>query len=124
MGVSLYFVFQELTGGWTVSGDFNINDWNFQRTLEVQHNHYGACSFFSWTVQPDLKNSSRNTIALDEPHLTLHSRNYYLNDTKDDKILDAGLTHMTKVGVLLGGEEYATNLQMKDILDFETKLAE
>ncbi|GFT01325.1 endothelin-converting enzyme homolog, partial [Nephila pilipes] len=112
------------TGGWTVSGDFNINDWNFQRTLEVQHNQYGASSFFSWTVQPDLKNSSRNTIALDEPHLTLYSRNYYLNDTKDDKILDACLSHMTKVGVLLGGEEYATNLQMKDILDFETKLAE
>ncbi|GFU35800.1 endothelin-converting enzyme homolog [Nephila pilipes] len=112
------------TGGWTVSGGFNINDWNFQRILEIQHNQYGAPSFFSWTVHPDLKNSSQNTIALYEPHLTLYTRNYYLNDTKDDKILDACLSYMTKVGVLLGGEENATNLQMRDILDFETKLAE
>ncbi|GFR21274.1 endothelin-converting enzyme homolog [Trichonephila clavata] len=31
---------------------------------------------------------------------------------------------MTKVGVLLGGEEDATTVLMKDVLDFETKLAE
>ncbi|GFY71923.1 endothelin-converting enzyme homolog [Trichonephila inaurata madagascariensis] len=31
---------------------------------------------------------------------------------------------MTKVGVLLGGEEYATRLQMQDVIEFEIKLAE
>ncbi|GFU20356.1 endothelin-converting enzyme homolog, partial [Nephila pilipes] len=74
------------TGGWFISGDFSINDWNFQRILEVQHNQYGAQSFFSWTVGSDLKNSSRNIIELDEPQLTLDGRNYYLNNTKDDKV--------------------------------------
>ncbi|GFS77745.1 endothelin-converting enzyme homolog [Trichonephila clavipes] len=39
-------------------------------------------------------------------------------------ILDACLSYMTKVGVLLGGDENATTVLMKDILDFETKLAE
>ncbi|GFV58253.1 endothelin-converting enzyme homolog [Trichonephila clavipes] len=112
------------TGGWTISGDFDIQDWNFQRMLEVQHNEYGGTGFFSWIVSPDLKNSTRNTIAIYEPYLTLHTRDYYLNETKDDKILDACLSYMTKVGVLLGGEEYDTTVLMKDVLDFETKLAE
>ncbi|GFR05244.1 endothelin-converting enzyme homolog [Trichonephila clavata] len=111
-------------GGWTISGDFDIQDWNFQRMLEVQHNQYGGTAFFSWTVFPDLKNSTRNAIVIYEPYLTLHARNYYLNETKDDKILDACLSYMTKVGVLLGGEEDATIVLMKDVLDFETKLAE
>ncbi|GFY59605.1 endothelin-converting enzyme homolog, partial [Trichonephila inaurata madagascariensis] len=39
-------------------------------------------------------------------------------------ILSAYLEFMTKVGVLLGGEEYATRLQMQDVLEFEMKLAE
>ncbi|GFY49876.1 endothelin-converting enzyme homolog [Trichonephila inaurata madagascariensis] len=113
------------TGGWTISGDFDIQDWNFQRMLEVQHNEYGGTGFFSWMVSPDLKNSSRNTIAIYEPYLTLHTRDYYLNETKDDKILDACLSYMTIVGILLGAEDmYATTDLMKDVLDFETKLAE
>ncbi|GFS39442.1 hypothetical protein NPIL_149871, partial [Nephila pilipes] len=31
---------------------------------------------------------------------------------------------MTKVGVLLGGEEYATRLHMQDVIEFEKKIAE
>ncbi|GFS77769.1 endothelin-converting enzyme homolog [Trichonephila clavipes] len=92
--------------------------------LEVQHNEYGGKGFFVCVVTPDLKNSTRNALSLYEPYLTLHTRDYYLNETKDDKILDACLSYMTKVGVLLGGEENATTLLMKDVLDFETKLAE
>lgn len=39
------------------------------------------------------------------------------------KVLKAYLTFMTKVGVLLGGEEESTRSQMKDVLEFEKKLA-
>ncbi|GFT08412.1 endothelin-converting enzyme-like protein, partial [Nephila pilipes] len=74
------------TGGWTISGDFNITDWNFQRTLEIQHNQYGVQSFFSWTVDTDLTNTSRNIIQLYEPVLALETRNNYLNETKDNEV--------------------------------------
>ncbi|GFY69359.1 endothelin-converting enzyme homolog [Trichonephila inaurata madagascariensis] len=72
----------------------------------------------------DLKNSSRNSVVVDQKELTLSSRNFYLNKTMDDKLLSAYLAYMTKVGVLLGGEEYATRLQMQDVIEFEMKLAE
>ncbi|GFX89118.1 hypothetical protein TNCV_2854171 [Trichonephila clavipes] len=38
-------------------------------------------------------------------------------------VLTAYLSYMTKVGVLLGGEENSTRAQMEDVIDFETKLA-
>ncbi|GFX89133.1 endothelin-converting enzyme homolog [Trichonephila clavipes] len=74
------------TGGWTISGDFDVQDWNFQRMLEVQHNEYGGTAFFSWILEPDLKNSTRNTITIYEPYLTLHTRDNYLNETKDEEV--------------------------------------
>ena len=40
-----------------------------------------------------------------------------------EQVLVAYLNYMTKVGVLLGGEENSTRAQMEDVIDFETKLA-
>ncbi len=37
--------------------------------------------------------------------------------------MKAYLTFMTKVGVLLGGDEESANNQMRDVLEFETQLA-
>ncbi|GIY38903.1 endothelin-converting enzyme homolog [Caerostris darwini] len=84
-------------GGWNISGDFNISQWNFQRTLEILHNQYSRGG--------------------------LPTRDYYLNKSKDDEVLVAYLTYMTKVGVLLRGEENSTREQMEDVIEFETKLA-
>ncbi|GFU64470.1 endothelin-converting enzyme homolog [Trichonephila clavipes] len=111
-------------GGWTISGDFNIKDWDFQKALELNNNYYEAPSLFSWLIMVDLKNSSRNSVVVDQNELILSSRDFYLNKTMDDKMLSAYLAYMTKVGVLLGGEEYATRLQMQDVIEFEMKLAE
>lgn len=51
----------------------------------------------------------------------LPSRDYYLNKTDKNIVLDAYLIYMIKVAELMGG----TNVdgQMKDILQFEKKLA-
>ncbi|GFT42167.1 endothelin-converting enzyme homolog, partial [Nephila pilipes] len=72
-------------GGWTISGDFNIKDWNFQRTLEMLDNQYEVTSLFSWLVMVDLRNSSVNSLTIDQVDLALSSRNYYINKTMDDK---------------------------------------
>lgn len=40
------------------------------------------------------------------------------------QILSAYLEYMTTVGVLLGGEENATRDQMKEVIEFESKIAE
>lgn len=47
-----------------------------------------------------------------------------MNKTEQhEKVLKAYLEYMTKVGVLLNGEENSTRSQMQAVIDFETKLA-
>ncbi|GFU09355.1 endothelin-converting enzyme homolog [Nephila pilipes] len=111
-------------GGWAISGQFNITDWNFQEMFELLHNQYGAPSFYQWLITEDLKNSSQNSLTIDQAGLILSSRNYYLNKTMNGKILRAYLSYMTKIGVLLGGKENTTRLLMQDVIEFEIKLAE
>ena len=79
---------------------------------------------FSWMVDTDAKNSSNNIIQLDQGGLTLPSRDYYLNKTSDDKVLEALRAFMTKVGVLLGGKEEDVKRQVQDMIELETRLAE
>lgn len=110
-------------GGWNISGDFDISQWNFQRTLELLHNQFNRGGLFSWGIGEDERNSSRNILQLDQGGLGLPTRDYYLNKSKDDEVLVAYLNYMTKVGVLLGGEENSTREQMEDVIEFETKLA-
>ncbi|GFR02087.1 endothelin-converting enzyme homolog, partial [Trichonephila clavata] len=111
-------------GGWNISGDFIIKDWDFQKALELNDNYYGVDSLFSWTVQEDFENSTRHIVSVSQNEMILKSRDFYFNKTMDDKVISAYLAYMTKVGVLLDGEENATRLQMQDVLEFKIKLAE
>uniref|UniRef100_A0A3Q3SQ43 endothelin-converting enzyme 1 n=1 Tax=Mastacembelus armatus TaxID=205130 RepID=A0A3Q3SQ43_9TELE len=60
---------------------------------------------------------------VDQSGLFLPSRDYYLNKTANEKVLVAYLDYMVELGMLLGGERSSTQLQMQQILDFETALA-
>ncbi|GFR09481.1 endothelin-converting enzyme homolog [Trichonephila clavata] len=111
-------------GGWNISGEFNIKNWDFQKALELNNNYNNAHSLFFWTIMADFKNTTQNILLVNQNKLTLDSRDYYLNKTMDDKTISAYLAYMTKIGALLGGEENAARLQMQDVLEFEMKLAE
>lgn len=79
---------------------------------------------FSWAVGEDDRNSSRHVIQIDQGGLTLPTRDNYLNKTAHEKVLTAYLDYMTKVAVLLGGNENDSKQQMKEVIEFETKIAE
>ncbi|XP_076320536.1 endothelin-converting enzyme homolog isoform X2 [Tachypleus tridentatus] len=113
----------EKIGGWSISGDVDMNQWNFQDSLQLIHNTYGRGGLFKWWVENDDKNSSRNILQIDEGELSLPNRDYYLDKVQHEEIWTAYLTYMTNVGVLLGGEENDTRQQMKEVLEFERKLA-
>lgn len=110
-------------GGWSVSGEFDIKQWNFQTMLQTLHNEYNLNGLFDWGVDEDARNSMKHVLEIDQGGLTLPTRDYYLNKTSDDEVLSAFLKYMTQVGVLLGGEENATRAHMQKIIEFETKLA-
>ncbi|XP_066598593.1 endothelin-converting enzyme homolog isoform X2 [Prorops nasuta] len=114
----------ENVGGWNVSGRFNISTWSLQTSMHVLQNVYNMGGLFTWGVNEDDRNSSRYIIQIDQGGLTLPTADNYLNKTEHGKVLAAYLEYMTKIGVLLGGEENSTRKQMQDVIDFETKLAE
>ncbi|CAG2117658.1 unnamed protein product, partial [Medioppia subpectinata] len=116
--------FLKQINGWNISGDFNAKDWDFQKSLEILHNEYNRGGLFSWAVGADEKNSTQNIIQIDQSGLGLPSRDYYINKTTNDEVLKAYLNFMIRVGVLLGGEENSTRDQMKNVLEFEKRLAQ
>ncbi|CAG9770030.1 unnamed protein product [Ceutorhynchus assimilis] len=112
-------------GGWNVTTPgFSIKNWTLQNTLQIIQNKYSISALFSYGVGEDDRNSTRHILQLDQSGLALPTRDNYLNKTADHlKVLKAYLTYMTKIGVLLGGEENSTRMQMQAVIDFETRLA-
>jgi endothelin-converting enzyme len=81
---------------------------------------------FGWAVGEDDRDSSKHVIQIDQGGLTLPTRDNYINRTEQhNKILNAYLDYMVKIGMLLGAEnQNDTRRQMQDVIDFETRLAE
>jgi neprilysin len=114
-------------GGWNVTGsEFNITKWSLQKILQKLHNTYNMGGLFGWAVGEDDRNSSKHIIQIDQGGLTLPTRDNYINKTaQHEKILIAYHEYMTKVAILLGAtDENDTRRQMKEVIDFETRLAE
>ncbi|XP_077167865.1 endothelin-converting enzyme 1 isoform X2 [Paroedura picta] len=109
-------------GGWNVTGPWEED--SFNRTLLALAAHYHISPFFSLYISADSKNSSSNVIQVDQSGLGLPSRDNYLNKTQNEKVLAGYLNFMVQLGMLVGGhDEAAVRLQMQQILDFETALA-
>ncbi|XP_057356565.1 endothelin-converting enzyme 2 isoform X5 [Manis pentadactyla] len=60
---------------------------------------------------------------VDQSGLFLPSRDYYLNRTANEKVLNAYLDYMEELGVLLGGQPASTREQMQQVLELEIQLA-
>ncbi|GFU64425.1 DUF4817 domain-containing protein [Trichonephila clavipes] len=73
-------------GGWSISGEFNVKDWDFQKAIELNNIDYDTTSMFIWSINLDLKNTTRSILAVNQHELTLNSRDNYLNKTMDDKV--------------------------------------
>ncbi|KAI1283087.1 Endothelin-converting enzyme 1 [Halotydeus destructor] len=111
-------------GGWNISDDFEVDRFDYEERVSILHNQYNrGGGLFNWAVGVDEKNSSKYVIQLDQGGLTLPNRDYYLNRTENQKILDAYLEFMAAIGELLGADFNETKEQMAQVIDFETRLA-
>ncbi|XP_068141142.1 neprilysin-3 isoform X1 [Drosophila tropicalis] len=112
-------------GGWNVTkSSYNLTDWNLGKTLKILHNKYNFNCLFGWAIGEDDKNSSRHVIQIDQGGLTLPTADYYNNKTDiHRKVLNEYIEYMTKVCVLLGGNETDARAQMIGVINFEKKLA-
>uniref|UniRef100_A0A8D2MFL4 endothelin-converting enzyme 1 n=1 Tax=Zonotrichia albicollis TaxID=44394 RepID=A0A8D2MFL4_ZONAL len=86
-------------GGWNITGSWNQT--SFMEVLKSVSGTYRATPFFTVYVGADSKSSNSNII----------------------QVLAAYLDYMVELGTLLGGTPEPTRLQMQQVLDFETQLA-
>ncbi|WP_111309006.1 M13 family metallopeptidase [Confluentibacter sediminis] len=85
----------------------------------------GGAGFFGFSVGADPKNSNINSAFLGAGRLGLPDRDYYVKDDMDSKEKRAAyVSHITKMLQLLGYSETEANTQAKQVLAFETRLAE
>ena len=102
-----------------------IKDINDLENYLIEMEPTGSAGFFSFGVGADPKNSNINSAFLGTGTLGLPDRDYYIKDDKDSKEKrEAYVAHITKMLQFLGDSEIEANNQAKQILAFETKLAE
>ncbi|WP_159022368.1 M13 family metallopeptidase [Formosa sp. L2A11] len=85
----------------------------------------GGAGFFGFGVGADAKDSNKNAAYLGTGRLGLPDRDYYVKDDADSKEKRAlYVAHITKMLQFLGDTEAVASTQAKQILAFETSLAE
>ncbi len=100
----------------------NIDD---LQTYLIEMEPKGGGGFFGFGVGADAKDSNRNVGYLGTGSLGLPDRDYYVKDDEDSKEKrQKYVKHITRMFQYLGDTEEVANKQAKQILAFETRLAE
>jgi putative endopeptidase len=86
---------------------------------------YGVNVFFSFSQEQDFKDSTKQMATVDQGGLGLPERDYYTRTgDKDKEIRDAYVQHVAKMLTLAGENAEQAQTDAKNILAFETKLAQ
>ncbi|VDM97134.1 unnamed protein product [Thelazia callipaeda] len=112
--------------------DWDEKSFNFTSVLASSRRSFGNEIFFQVYVYADAKNTTRNTLYMDQGMLGLGrgSRDYYLNTTMFSKHLDAYRKYQLDVMKLLLADANITYelpqliRQLDDIINFEKKFAQ
>ncbi|XP_070560613.1 neprilysin-1-like isoform X2 [Ptychodera flava] len=115
-------------GGWPVLGNNSGGNWDestfdLEDQLALLRGEYGNSMIYYAYVGTDNKDSTRYILKLDQPGLGLPSRNYYLEDGRDNKYLQAYQEYMTTIATMLGADADVAAEDFNDLIEFEIKLA-
>ncbi|GFX17356.1 membrane metallo-endopeptidase-like 1 [Trichonephila clavipes] len=110
----------EELGGWPVISS-NWSEEYFDWVLQIARlRQYNNDILLGQWVAPDGKNSSLNIIQLDQADLGLPSKEYYIQGTQQ---LEAYGRFMVDIAQLLGATPEQAENDMREVLEFETVLA-
>eukprot|EP00096_Caligus_rogercresseyi_P012738 TRINITY_DN5436_c0_g1_i1.p2 TRINITY_DN5436_c0_g1~~TRINITY_DN5436_c0_g1_i1.p2 ORF type:complete len:590 (-),score=128.56 TRINITY_DN5436_c0_g1_i1:3851-5620(-) len=116
----------ESLGGWpVVEGEH----WNkvgrpyiwYEQIFKLRKIGYSVDYLVDFSVAIDLKNSSRRVLDLDQPRFVL-DREYLIKGSKDEDV-QAYLEFMMDTAVLFGASHERAAIDMREVLEFEMKLA-
>ncbi|EFO88687.1 hypothetical protein CRE_06583 [Caenorhabditis remanei] len=127
-------LFETLTelGEWPLlQENWNKTTFNFTNLLVNSRRDYGVDVFFQLYIYADSKNTSRNTLFIDQSNLALGrgTRDYYLNTTLFSSHMTAYRKYLRKIAQLLKSDgnltrsETEMNADIEKIIDFEIELA-
>jgi putative endopeptidase len=102
-----------------------INNIDDLQAYLIEMEPQGGAGFFGFRVGADPKDSNRNVAFLGTGGLGLPDRDYYVKDDDDSKEKrEKYVIHITRMLQFLGDNEANANAEAKQILAFETQLAE
>uniref|UniRef100_A0AC35U4W4 Neprilysin n=1 Tax=Rhabditophanes sp. KR3021 TaxID=114890 RepID=A0AC35U4W4_9BILA len=110
-------------GGWpALDAKVDVSGVGIEKLYGKMVSQFKADSLFKASVQPDDKNSEKHIILIDQPSLNLFARDFYImEDTKDERL--AYTTLITDILLLLEADPEVAETTAKEILSFETQLA-
>lgn len=111
-------------GGWPVvkSHEWNEKSWWWQRVVQdIELIGFSSNYLFGFGLIQDLKNDTRRILIVDQPSLGL-SREFMIRG-ENDSLVQAYHKYQVDMAVLFGAEREDSEKEMKDVLDFEMKLA-
>jgi neprilysin len=111
-------------GGWPVvkSHDWDEKKWWYQRVVQdIELIGFPSNNLFEFGLIQDLKNGTRRILIVDQPGLGL-SREFLVRGI-DEKLVKAYHSYQVDMAILFGAEKEDAEKEMRDVLDFEIKLA-
>lgn len=111
-------------GGWPVvkSHEWKEKNWWWQQVVqEIELIGFSSNYLFGFGLIQDLKNDTRRILVVDQPSLGL-SREFFIKG-ENDSLVQAYHKFQVDMAVLFGAEREDAESEMKDVLDFEFKLA-
>lgn len=97
-------------------------NWNLIKSIQHSRaNGYSTSNIFEFSVDIDIKNSTKRVIFIDQA-LTGLSREYLINGM-NNTIVQAYFSYMVDMAVLFGANRNNAEKEMRESLDFEIALA-
>ncbi|XP_058970514.1 endothelin-converting enzyme homolog isoform X2 [Pocillopora verrucosa] len=111
-------------GSWNITNKtWTSNSWNFAETLVRIHKELKLSPLFTLQVKPDLVESSRYVIMIDQTTHTITRDAYLANTSYHHQVRKAYQQLMSELINLIGGETKWAEHQLKEVFEFEQDLS-
>ncbi|KAF5287393.1 hypothetical protein FQA39_LY15931 [Lamprigera yunnana] len=104
------------------NANWNENNFNWQQSVyKFRKLGLNSNNFIKFDTLPDLKNSSKIILYIDQPSLDISRDN--LLDGMDDMVVDSYYEYMVDLSVILGADRSFAKYEIKNLIDFLIQLA-
>ncbi|KAL9970073.1 hypothetical protein ACROYT_G022395 [Oculina patagonica] len=115
----------EKYGSWNITNKTWTSDsWDFMKALVHMHKALKLSPLFKLEVKPDLRESSRYIIMLDQTSHTITRDAYLANSSYHSNVRKAYHQLMSQLVSLLGAEHSSAESSLNEVFEFEKKLAQ